>query len=354
MDTPQNASSRRFWQRVSNPSLTFTARLTGVAGPAAFQQRMAQELERRKVSVGWSLGDEPQGPILVIGGSRNVIGLRKARRDGRRIVQRLNGINWMHRRLRTGVRHYLRAERNNLLLRWIRNRLADHVVYQSQFARDWWEERYGPAPAPSSVVHNGVPLDVYSPEGKEAPPADCIRVLMVEGNFAGGYEFGLSTGIDLAQRIAQVMERKVELSIAGQVPSRVHQSIDSESELIVDWRGVVEPADIPALDRSAHVLFSGDIHPACPNSVIEAMASGLPVIAYDTGALSELVSSDAGRVVPYGGDAWKLEPPDVNGLVEATRKVLDEQARFRAGARARAEEALGLERMVDGYLAALR
>jgi glycosyltransferase involved in cell wall biosynthesis len=195
---------------------------------------------------------------------------------------------------------------------------------------------------------------VYSPQGKEAPPDDRIRVLMVEGNFAGGYEFGLSAGIDLAQRIAQKTSRKVELSIAGQVPKRVHQSIDSESELIVDWRGVVEPADIPSLDRSAHVLFAGDIHPACPNAVIEGMACGLPIVAYDTGALPELVSADAGRVTPYGGNAWKLEPPDVNRLAEAAREVLGEQSRFRVGARARAEEAFGVESMVDGYLAALQ
>ena len=334
-------------------SVSFTTRLTGVAGPAAFQRRMAMELERRDVPVRWGLKDEPRGPILVLGGSRALFGLRRAHHRGRRIVQRLNGINWLHRRHRTGIRHYLRAERNNLLLRWVRNRLADHVVYQSQFAKDWWESRFGPAPAPSSVVYNGVPLDVYSPEGNEAPPQDRIRVLMVEGNFAGGYETGLSAGIELAQRVAQEAGRKVELTIAGQVPRRVRQTIDPESELIVDWRGVVEPTEIPSLDRAAHVLFAGDIHPACPNAVIEAMACGLPVVAYDTGALPELVSAESGRVTAYGGEAWKLEPPDVQGLAEATLNVLDEQPRFRAGARARAEEKFGLERMVEGYLAAL-
>ena len=312
------------------------------------------ELERRDVPVRWGLEDEPRGPILVIGGSRNLVGLRRAHDGGRRIVQRLNGINWLHRRHRTGIRHFLRAERNNLLLRLVRNRLADHVVYQSQFAKDWWENRYGPASAPSSVVHNGVPLDMYSPEGKEAPPRDRIRVLMVEGNFAGGYEIGLSAGIELAQRVAQKSGRKVELTIAGQVPQRVRQTIDPESELIVDWRGVMEPEEIPALDRSAHVLYAGDIHPACPNAVIEAMACGLPVVAYDTGAIAELVGAESGRVTAYGGEAWKLEPPDVQGLTDATLKVLDEQPRFRAGARARAEEKFGLERMVDGYLAALQ
>jgi len=332
--------------------VTFTTRLTGVAGPAAFQRRLVRGLEGRGVEIGWDPSKGRQDPILVIGGSRNLIGLRRARQRGSRIVQRLNGINWLHRRQPTGIRHFLRAERNNLLLRWVRNRLADHVVYQSRFAKDWWEDRYGSAPVPSSVVYNGVPLDVYSPEGEETRPDDRIRLLMVEGNYAGGYETGLQAGIELAQRVAQETGRKVELTVAGQVPGRVHQTIDPESELIVGWRGVVEPADIPALDRSAHVLFAGDIHPACPNAVIEAMACGLPVVAYDTGALPELVTGSSGRLSAYGGDAWKLETPDVKRLVEATREVLGEQPRYRAGARARAEEAFGLNRMLEGYIAA--
>ena len=338
---------------MSSPSITFTSRLTGVAGPAAFQSRMAAEMERRGMPVRWGLGAASGGPILVIGGSRDLLGLYRARRGGRRIVQRLNGINWMHRRARTGLRHYLRAERNNLLLRWVRDRLATHIVYQSQFAKEWWEGRYGRASAPASVVHNGVPLDTYSPDGPESPPEDRTRVLMVEGNFAGGYETGLAAGIDLAQRLAISGGRLVELTIAGQVPVRIRQSIDPESELVVDWRGTVDPSEIPALDRSAHVLFAGDIHPACPNSVIEAMACGLPIVAYSTGALSELVGAEAGRLVPYGSDAWKLDPPDVDALVEATQKVLADQPRYRIGARARAERGHGVERMVDGYLAAL-
>jgi glycosyltransferase involved in cell wall biosynthesis len=118
----------------------------------------------------------------------------------------------------------------------------------------------------------------------------------------------------------------------------------------LDWRGLVSPDQIPSLDRSAHLLFAADLNPACPNAAIEAMACGLPVIAFETGALPELVQADAGRLAPYGGDPWKLEPPDLEGLAEAGEQVLGDQPRFRAGARARAEAAFGLERMVDGYL----
>ncbi len=69
----------------------------------------------------------------------------------------------------------------------------------------------------------------------------------------------------------------------------------------------------PEIDRSAHMLFSADLNAACPNSVIEAMACGLPVAGFDTGALNELIVGDAGRLVPYGGDPWRLEKPDISG-----------------------------------------
>ena len=333
--------------------VAFPSKLTGVAGPATFQRRLAAGLEVRGVSVHYDLDHSQVQAVLVIGGARQLSGLRRARKRGVRIVQRLNGINWLHRRVRTGVRHYLRAERNNLLLRLIRDRLVDHVVYQSEFARMWWERRYGSASAPSSVVHNGVPLNSFTPEGPESPPQDRIRLLMVEGRFAGGYEVGLAAGIDLAEKMADARGRLVELTIAGEVPARIRTTVNPEASLVVDWRGVVRQSRIPALDRTAHLLFAGDINPACPNSVIEAMACGLPVVAYDTGAIPELVQGDAGLVAEYGGDPWKLDPPDSARLAGAALEIVDDQARYRAGARAVAEACFGLQPMVDGYLAAL-
>jgi glycosyltransferase involved in cell wall biosynthesis len=43
----------------------------------------------------------------------------------------------------------------------------------------------------------------------------------------------------------------------------------------------------------------------------------------------------------------------VPGLVEGAIEVLEDQRRFRAGARARAEAAFDLERMVDRYIKVL-
>jgi glycosyltransferase involved in cell wall biosynthesis len=108
--------------------------------------------------------------------------------------------------------------------------------------------------------------------------------------------------------------------------------------------------EIPKLDRGSHVLFAADLHPACPNAVLEAMACGLPVVSFNTGALPELVQGDSGCIVDYGGDPWELDPPNTEALTKGTMDILQDQARFRSAARDRAEKHFGLERMVDEYL----
>lgn len=155
----------------SSKRLCLVTRLSGLAGPASFQRRLAAGLEARGHAVTYRLDEAPCDAVLVIGGSRNVAGLRRAKRHGVPILQRLDGMNWIHRRRRTGLRHYLRAEANNLLLRWTRAHLAETVVYQSDFVRSWWERSHGAASGRSIVIRNGVPLDTFSPEGPERPAA---------------------------------------------------------------------------------------------------------------------------------------------------------------------------------------
>jgi glycosyltransferase involved in cell wall biosynthesis len=319
-------------------------------GPASFQARLAEGLARRGVQVCYD-PDEACDAVLIIGGTRRLDALWRARRRGVRLVQRLNGMNWLHRLRRTGLRHYLRAEYGNWLLAFIRARLADGVVYQSEFSRQWWERRRGPTPVPSRVVHNGVDLTVFTPQGPERPPADRFRLLLVEGNLGGGYETGLEIALRLAGLLAERLP--VEWMVAGRLAADLQAQIQARSPVPLVWAGKVPTAQIPALDRSAHLLYSADIHPACPNAVIEALACGLPVLAFETGALPELVTGDAGRLVPYGGDPWKLDPPDVPALAAAAAEMLADLPRFRRAARTRAEAAFGLDNMVEAYLQAL-
>lgn len=291
--------------------------------------------------------------ILVIAGTRHLPPLIRARRRGLRVVQRLDGINWIHRRRNTGAPHFLRAEYGNLILRFIRARVATHIVYQSHFTRGWWQDWYGRASAPSSVVHNGVDLEQYRPLARAAPSSDRLRLLVVEGNLGGGYDMGLENAVELAGALQAAHGIAVELQVVGKIEDAQRSAAARRSDVPIRWEGVVPPERIAAIDSSAHVLFSADLNAACPNSVVEALACGLPVVAFDTGALKELVLGDAGRIVPYGADPWKLQRPDIAALAAGAAEILRHPGHFRRAARAHAEQALGLGTMMDGYLKAL-
>jgi glycosyltransferase involved in cell wall biosynthesis len=334
-------------------SICILPRLEGLGGPASFRARLVVGLARRGIRAHQDCSDPTCRAMLVIGGTSRLNEILSARRRKLRVVQRLNGMNWIHRRRPTGLRHYLKSEYNNAILALIRRWLADRVVYQSGFARNWWQTVYGAGRGMGRVIYNGVDLEQFHPEGAGRPPRDRTRILLVEGHLGGGNEQGLENAVELVRLLSGILTQKVELAVVGDVPEGLRRRLDRQGEGLVRWLGVLEREQIPAIDRSSHLLFSADLNAACPNAVIEALACGLPVVAFATGSLPELVQGNAGRVVPWGSNYWKLEPPDLPALAEAAAGVLADLGRFQAGARERAEQAFGLEEMVDRYVEAL-
>jgi glycosyltransferase involved in cell wall biosynthesis len=332
------------------PRICIVPRVDGLAGVASFRLKFEDGLRTRGVDVTHDPSDGSEA-ILVLAGTRRLLPLLKARSRGRRIVQRLDGINWVHKKRNTGLKHYLRAEYGNFILSFIRSRIATQIIYQSEFSRKWWEDWYGKIHVPSSAVHNGVDLNTYSPG--ETPSTPPYKLLLVEGSLGGGYEMGLDNAIRLTESLQEKHALPVELMIVGRVTDEHKRRVEAKTDISINWMGSVPRERIPEIDRSAHLLFSADLNAACPNSVIEALACGLPVLSFDTGALNELVPGDSGRVVSYGGNQWNIEPPDVQSLADAAVEILRDQQRFRKSAREQAERNLGLDQMVDKYLEVL-
>jgi glycosyltransferase involved in cell wall biosynthesis len=332
------------------PRICIVPRVEGLGGVTSFRLKFENGLRARGVDV---INDpsQPADAILVLAGTRNLLPLWRARRRGTRVVQRLDGINWIHRVRWAGPRYTVRAIYGNVNLSFIRRRLADHVIYQSQFIQRWWDDWYKPARVPSSVIINGVDLARYTPQGLHERPSGHYRILVVEGSLAGGQNYGIHNAVDLANTLAR--KHRIELLVVGRVDGRTRNKFGYQTAFRMQFMDSIPREQIPWLMRSSHVLFSAEVNPPCPNSVIEALACGLPVIGFDTGSLSEIVRGDAGRLVPYGGNEWKLQKPDIASLANAALEILDEQDRFRTLARARAEAVFAVEKMVDEYLKVL-
>jgi glycosyltransferase involved in cell wall biosynthesis len=97
------------------------------------------------------------------------------------------------------------------------------------------------------------------------------------------------------------------------------------------------------------LLLHTKVKDPCPTLVLEAMASGLPVVYPASGGTVELVGDDAGVGVPHA-DSWERdEPPSPDALADAVDTVLADLDRYAAAARSRAVERFSLEPWLDRH-----
>src|SRR5512133_105089 len=96
----------------------------GVGGMVSFLHKFSAGARARGVEVSDDLS-APCAAVLVIGGTRQLWPLLRLKQRGVRIVQRLDGLNWIHRVRPVSFKHSLRAEYGNFLLALIRRFVAD-------------------------------------------------------------------------------------------------------------------------------------------------------------------------------------------------------------------------------------
>jgi len=134
--------------------------------------------------------------------------------------------------------------------------------------------------------------------------------------------------------------------IAGDGPLRLRLEAQARDRGIADrvtFAG--ERSDVDALLRGASLFWLTSRWEGMPNVVLEALASGVPVVAADVGGTRELIRPGIDGFVVRADDAQAFVEPSLALLSDVTRWV-----RCAAAARARAE-AFATPRMVEAMAA---
>lgn len=314
-------------------------------GPGSFQRKLVAGLSSRGFQPCFDLGQATLDALLLINATKHVSRLWRARRQGVPIVQRLGTPFSSGRPSRRDFVRRMRIWLGMQNVAYVRAHLADKVVYQSRFAQECWDRGRRQLRKPTRIIYNGVDLSQFSPEGPKYTSNAKVCVISVEGTQPA------PDGHPALLLASALVERglDIELLLFGQALPDTARLWDAYP--FVKFAGRTPNADLAFFYRGSTLFVSTDVIAACPNSVIEALACGTPVVGYQFSVLPEILDSSAGRCVPPKGDPWKGEHPgNVEGLVEAALEIIEDDASFRANARKLAESRYSLDHMVDEYV----
>ncbi|HEX6098474.1 MAG TPA: glycosyltransferase family 4 protein [Thermoanaerobaculia bacterium] len=223
---------------------------------------------------------------------------------------------------------------------------ADFVFYQSSFGRRMCDALLGHRQGPAEVLPNAVDTDRFHPAAADPAPGE-LRVLL------GGTQYREYRLRRALEAFAIVARRRPDarLWVTGRLKwlpdldeaRRCAETWCRELGIAdrVDFLGPYRQEDAPGIFRRAHVLLHTMALDCCPTVVLEAMASGLPVVYGASGGVPELVGANAGVGIPLDDDLEQLRVPDAAALAEAILIAAERKQELGEAGRQRAVERFG-------------
>ncbi|HZM47506.1 MAG TPA: glycosyltransferase family 4 protein [Burkholderiales bacterium] len=196
---------------------------------------------------------------------------------------------------------------------WIRPtlRLADRLIVPSGFLQEVFRD-FGVA---AEVVPNVIDLDRFSARTEPGGGGGDRPHLIVTRNLEPLYDIGAAIRTLAIVRRARPGAR---LTIAGSGPERdrlaaLAQSLGAGDSVV--FTGRLDNERIAGLYREADISINPSLVDNMPNSILESLASGVPVVSTDVGGVR--------YVVEHRKTALLVPPRDAEAMAGAVLELLD-------------------------------
>jgi glycosyltransferase involved in cell wall biosynthesis len=220
--------------------------------------------------------------------------------------------------------------RRRIVDHWTTRR-ADSVLTVSHEAAGRLRENLAIPGDKLTTIHNGVDTNLFFPAESDAEVAAIRQRLQMHP----GADLVICVanllpikGLDVlirAWRQVHMADPLARLLLVGEGPLRGELEDlvrASRCEKLIRFLGSRE--DVPVLLRAADLFALPSRYEGCSNATLEAMASGLPVLACDVGGMREIVTQNR--------TGWLVRPGDGDGLVHTLLgALLDRCVRNRVG-----------------------
>ena len=176
-------------------------------------------------------------------------------------------------------------------------REAEHVVANSDGLKELANSKISEQEI--SVIPNGIDLEEFKPKRKKKNNKKITLISTGRLIERKGYDYLINAISDLDE---------VELWLIGDGNLSGHLELKAKQlNANVKFLGKRDHGDIPYILSSADIFVLPSLNEGMSNSILEAMALGLPIITTDTGGSEELIQ-DNGFIVKRGSST-KLKYP---------------------------------------------
>ena len=222
-------------------------------------------------------------------------------------------------------------EMNRVIFEGIKG--SSGVVFVSEFSRIMVERFHKPSTVPTMIIHNKVPLDLFSPRGTNMRSRLGIgvdeRVLVTSAHWRRHKR--LEETIKLVNLLRAKDKHHYKLVVLGQKPKNIPQTEG------VIFCGEIKPNELPSWYRAADIYVHLAWIEPCGNSQIEAMACGLPVVCTNNGGIGETVAAAGGGIVSTSDNPYKYTKlnyysppePDYSALIRDIKTIFSHLDYFR-------------------------
>jgi sugar transferase (PEP-CTERM/EpsH1 system associated) len=245
-----------------------------------------------------------------------------------------------------------RNRKYNLLRKAIRP-FVDHFIAVSRDLESWLVNTIGATPHRISQIYNGVDSLRFHPRSgknfKGGPQGFFTENAFVIGSV--GRMASVKNYPGLIQAFLALLEEpaareRFRLLIVGEGSSRqecIEMLREAGAEALAWFPG--ERADIPELMNTMDLFVLPSLGEGISNTILEAMATGLPVVATNVGGNVELVKEGlTGILVPPG------EPAAMAQAILQYHRNPDLIIKHGKAARQQIEASFSMEAMTKGYL----
>lgn len=222
---------------------------------------------------------------------------------------------------------------------------ADYVLWQSNFCKKASEKFLGNRIGNGEILYNAVDTSIFTPINRSK---NKFFTFLITGNIRKISNYRIISVLCALKKFISE-NNNIQLIIAGFIEDRNYINLKIRQLKLEDHIKFYEEytqKDAPKIYREADAYITMTFQDNCPTAVLEAMASGLPILYSSSGGIPELVGEESGIGIKVKENWDQTMVPNDSAIANGMMEIIDKKNIMSQASRIRAVEFFDIKKWI--------